>query len=222
MLERIELHDGGWYTVSIDGAAPVHRIVRGDSDLDVTVEPVGADGPDGGYAVTFGKVSDNCLVRIHSRCFYGESLGIDGCDCSGQLSTSVDLIQHEGAGVLIYLEQEGRGAGLVKKAQAHRLSQMTGRDTFECYELLGFPVDSRSYVHAAQFIVELGVDRIRLLTNNPSKVEAVRNCGIAVGIVRLVVPVPAAARPYLRAKHRRGHWIYDDPPDGFGDPGAAR
>lgn len=195
---------------------PVHRIIRHADPLEVSVAQVGGSGPDRGYAVVFGDPGDGCLVRIHSRCFYGESLGIDGCDCAGQLRAALDLIQREGAGILIYLEQEGRGAGLLRKAVAHRLSQLTGRDTFESYELLGLPADARSYAHAVGFLRERGLTDVRLLTNNPLKVRALRDGGLAVTVVRLVVDVPEDARAYLRAKQRRGHWITADPPDGSG------
>ncbi|MEU7143754.1 hypothetical protein ABZ942_30230 [Nocardia sp. NPDC046473] len=217
MADRVDrLVELLWDRPLAAGAGPagefVHQIVRHAEAIDVTVHTVGHSGPDSGYAVEFGAAGPKCLVRLHSRCFYGESLGIDGCDCAGQLSRSIDLIQHEGAGVLLYLEQEGRGAGLLQKARAHQLSQLIDRDTFETYELLGIPPDARSYDHAADFLLARGLTDIRLLTNNPLKVKALRDRGIYVTVVRLVVPVSEAAEPYMRAKQRRGHWIETDPP----------
>ncbi|WP_228000532.1 GTP cyclohydrolase II [Nocardia australiensis] len=185
-----------------------HRLTRKGREVDVRVMPIpGSD--DGGHALLFGHVTDGALVRIHSRCLYGDVLQSDDCDCGPELEKSMDLIQAAGRGVLVYLEQEGRGAGLVNKARGLRTSEQLGVDTFDSYERLGLSVDMRSYRLAAEALVTLGLRSVRLLTNNPDKVRAVREHGIAVTVVPLVTrPRNDRARRYLEAKRRRrGHML---------------
>ncbi|MGY4101226.1 GTP cyclohydrolase II [Nocardia sp. R16R-3T] len=185
-----------------------HRLTRKGQELQVRVMEV-AGGAECGHVLVFGKVDDGCLVRVHSRCLYGEGLGSDDCDCGPELDKSLDLIWAEGSGVLVYLEQEGRGLGLIAKARGYRESQRSGADTFASYERLGFPVDSRSYVHAAKSLQDLGLTRVRLLTNNPDKVAELSAAGLAVIMEPLLTPVLSArAAAYLDAKRRRrGHMI---------------
>ncbi|WP_433191949.1 GTP cyclohydrolase II [Nocardia sp. CA-107356] len=185
-----------------------HRLTRKGHDLQVRVMEV-AGGAECGHVLVFGDVDDGCLVRVHSRCLYGEGLGSDDCDCGPELDKSLDLIWAEGGGVLVYLEQEGRGVGLVAKALGYRESQRSGADTFTSYERLGFPADSRSYLHAAKSLQDLGLTRVRLLTNNPAKVAELRSAGLTVTMEPLLTPVLSArAAAYLDAKRRRrGHLI---------------
>lgn len=188
-----------------------HRLTRKGRELRVRVLAIpGAE--DSGHALVFGPVVDGCLVRIHSRCLYGDALRSDDCDCGPELDLSMDLIQDAGCGVLVYLEQEGRGAGLVDKARGLRTSEVFGLDTFDSYERLGLCVDTRSYEHAARALLHLGLRSVRLLTNNPDKVRALTQLGIAVTVVPLVTrPRSERARRYLEAKRRRrGHTLPAD------------
>jgi len=194
------------------GADTAHRLSRRGSDLPVRVIEI-ADPTDGGYLLVFGEPRDGCLVRVHSRCLYGEGLGSDDCDCGAELATSMDRIQAEGAGVLAYLEQEGRGAGLPQQARGYRESERTGADTFDSYQRLGLDPDTRRYDAAATAVRELGLTRVRLLTNNPDKCRALDRAGIAVDPVALTITLHTArGRQYLQAKRRhRAHTIPADP-----------
>jgi 3,4-dihydroxy-2-butanone 4-phosphate synthase/GTP cyclohydrolase II len=146
------------------------------------------------------------LVRIHSQCFTGEMLGSLRCDCQAQLEIAMRAIAKEGRGVVIYEQKEGRGIGLMAKVRAYAL-QDTGLDTVEANEALGFPADCRDYSFPAAILHELGVGRIRLLTNNPHKIRAMSDSGIEV-VERLpceVAPTPHSLA-YLRAKKdKMGH-----------------
>ncbi|QLY34621.1 GTP cyclohydrolase II [Nocardia huaxiensis] len=155
-----------------------------------------------GSVLLFGELQADPLVRMHSRCLYGDALRSEDCDCGPELDLSLDRIQAEGGGVLIYLEQEGRGAGLLTKAKGLRLSQTRGWDTYKAYRSLGFPADLRSYEPAAFFLrFELGLGRIRLLTNSPNKVAALRCAGIEVTPVTVhTEPQTERARKYLSDK----------------------
>jgi len=119
------------------------------------------------------------LTRLHSECFTGDLLGSLRCDCGDQLRGAIAEIARHGHGLLIYLAQEGRGIGLVNKLRAYRL-QDQGADTFEANEQLGFDADERVYLPAAEMLRQLGFRDVRLMTNNPAKMEALTRCGIAV------------------------------------------
>lgn len=147
------------------------------------------------------------LVRIHSECFTGDVLGSQRCDCRAQLHRSLDLIASEGHGVLLYLRQEGRGIGLVNKIRAYAL-QDEGLDTVEANQALGYESDLREYSAAGAIIRDLGIDHIRLLTNNPAKVAGVQAGGIAVTRVPLEIPANQRNRVYLETKRRElGHLL---------------
>ncbi|WP_328400959.1 GTP cyclohydrolase II [Nocardia sp. NBC_00403] len=171
-----------------------------------------AGGAEYGYVLVFGELTDGCLVRVHSRCLYGDALGSDDCDCGPELDKALDLIQAAGAGVLVYLEQEGRGVGLIAKARGYQQSERTGSDTFASYEALGYPADARTYNHAAKSLVQLGLRSVQLLTNNPAKAEDFRLAGLTVTVIPLRTrPLSARAAAYLEAKRRRRrHWIPTD------------
>ena len=119
------------------------------------------------------------LVRIHSECFTGDLLGSMRCDCGEQLRGAIQKMAEDGAGVLLYLAQEGRGIGLVNKLRAYTL-QDRGLDTLDANRVLGWGADERNFLVAALMLVELGVGRVRLLTNNPDKLAALEACGIEV------------------------------------------
>ncbi len=159
-------------------------------------------------AIVCGEVGNGSLVRIHSRCTYSEVFASRECDCGWQLQRSRHLLTLRG-GALIYLDQEGRGAGLRAKAEAYRMYQEDGLDTFQAYEKLGLPPDARDYADAAQFLKDLdrGVEWVRLLTNNPGKVEALERTGIKVERVPLqATPTPMNVA-YLEAKKSHGHLL---------------
>jgi GTP cyclohydrolase II len=139
------------------------------------------DGGKAHLAVVIGdpKPDEPVLVRVHSECFTGDLLGSLRCDCGDQLRGAVEAIAAAGAGILLYLSQEGRGIGLVNKLRAYQV-QDRGADTAEANEALGFDPDERVYMPAAEMLHQLGIRRVRLLTNNPHKVAALARCGIAV------------------------------------------
>jgi GTP cyclohydrolase II len=145
-------------------------------------------------------------VRLHSACLTGDLLGSLRCDCGEQLRTAVARICALGGGVLLYLDQEGRGIGLPNKLRAYVL-QDGGLDTVDADHHLGFLADERSYDVAAALLIELGYKRIRLLTNNPQKINSLRDHGIEVaGRLPLVTTSNTHNERYLRAKHERaGH-----------------
>ena len=159
-------------------------------------------------AVVIGKLdqTDAVPVRLHSACLTGDLLGSLRCDCGEQLRTAVARIAALGGGVLLYLDQEGRGIGLPNKLRAYVL-QDSGLDTLDADQHLGFSSDERTYDVAAALLHEIGVTRIRLLTNNPQKISSLREHGIdVVGRLPLVTSSNAHNERYLRAKHERaGH-----------------
>ncbi len=152
-----------------------------------------------------------CLVRVHSECMTGDVFGSQRCDCGPQLHESMRLIQQEGRGVLLYLRQEGRGIGLANKIRAYEL-QDSGLDTVEANVHLGFPPDSRNYGIGAQILRHLGVQKIRLLTNNPTKRAGLRGYGIdIVERVPLVVGANKENLAYMNVKRdKMGHIFEPD------------
>jgi GTP cyclohydrolase II len=149
-------------------------------------------------------------VRLHSACLTGDLLGSLRCDCGEQLRSAVSRIASLGGGVLLYLDQEGRGIGLANKLRAYAV-QDTGLDTVDADRHLGFHADERNYDVAAALLQELGISRIRLLTNNPQKISALQEHGIeVVDRVPLVVSMNSHNERYLRAKRERSGHLADD------------
>jgi 3,4-dihydroxy 2-butanone 4-phosphate synthase / GTP cyclohydrolase II len=153
----------------------------------------------------------NVLVRAHSECLTGDVFGSARCDCGWQLRTALERMEREGAGILVYLRQEGRGIGLGPKLQAYRL-QDQGLDTVEANLKLGFRADLRGYGAGAQILRQLGATDVRLLTNNPRKVEELEMHGIHVAErIPLEIPPTAQNRNYLLAKRDKlGHLLRVD------------
>jgi 3,4-dihydroxy 2-butanone 4-phosphate synthase/GTP cyclohydrolase II len=119
------------------------------------------------------------LVRVHSECLTGDVFGSARCDCGPQLSTAMRMIEKEGKGALIYLRQEGRGIGLANKLHAYAL-QEKGLDTVEANQQLGLPVDKRDYGIGSQILRDLGLRKIRIMTNNPKKIYGIEGYGLTV------------------------------------------
>ncbi len=148
------------------------------------------------------------LVRVHSECLTGDVFGSRRCDCGNQLAQALTMIDREGSGVFLYMRQEGRGIGLGNKLRAYQL-QDSGRDTVEANEDLGFPADLRDYGVGAQMLADLGVRRIRLLTNNPRKIVGLEGHGLEiVERVPLQIEPNDRNRRYLATKRDKlGHYL---------------
>ena len=156
-----------------------------------------------------GDLSDghSVLTRVHSECLTGDALFSLRCDCGDQLQEAMKLISTEGRGALLYLRQEGRGIGLLNKIKAYQL-QDRGADTVEANEALGFGADQRDYSMCKPMLERVGIRSVRLLTNNPHKVEALEELGITV-LERLALSTPHNPhnRHYLATKAGKlGHW----------------
>ena len=148
------------------------------------------------------------LTRVHSSCFTGDILGSLRCDCGDQLACALQKVEAEGKGVILYMNQEGRGIGLVNKLKAYKL-QEEGADTLEANLMLGLPADARDYGVGAQILRHLGVSKIKLMTNNPKKRVGLMGYGLEiVDTVGLEVPSNPHNHDYLVAKRdKMGHEI---------------
>ena len=154
--------------------------------------------------VAFGPLRNGALVRVHSSCITGDIFGSLKCDCGAQLHMALDRLAADG-GVLVYTAQEGRGIGLVNKLRAYAL-QDGGLDTVDANAALGYHDDERDYAGAAAVLRHLGLDEIRLLTNNPSKAAGLEAAGVTVTPMSLIGPVTPQNANYLATKRRRsGH-----------------
>ncbi|GAB1428919.1 hypothetical protein MASR2M17_23540 [Aminivibrio sp.] len=150
------------------------------------------------------------LVRVHSECLTGDVFGSMRCDCGSQLQRAMEMVNDEGAGVILYMRQEGRGIGLGNKIKAYHL-QDEGRDTVEANIELGFAPDLRDYGLGAQILVDLGVKRMRLMTNNPKKIIGLEGYGLKVEERAHRVPACDDNKCYLHTKYAKlGHLLHLD------------
>ncbi|MDD5336997.1 MAG: GTP cyclohydrolase II [Candidatus ainarchaeum sp.] len=156
----------------------------------------------------YGELKEPVLVRMHSKCLTGDVFGSLRCDCRAQLEQSLEMIKKNGSGMLIYMDQEGRGIGLVNKVKAYKL-QDEGYDTLEANQKLGFKGDERTYGAAAKIMREMGITKIKLITNNPKKMEDLHSHGIEiVERVPIVIEANGYNERYLRTKKTRmGHLL---------------
>ena len=161
-------------------------------------------------ALVKGKVDDGepVLVRVHSECFTGDVLGSERCDCGHQLHAAMKMIEKEGRGAVLYMRQEGRGIGLANKLHAYK-KQEEGLDTVEANVALGFAPDLRDYGEGAQMLVDLGIRKVRLMTNNPCKIAGLDGYGIEIAErVPVVIPANCHDQHYLNTKKTKmGHLI---------------
>ncbi len=148
------------------------------------------------------------LVRIHSQCLTGDVFGSIKCDCGPQLHRAMEMIEAEGRGAIVYQQQEGRGIGIINKIRAYAL-QDEGADTIEANELLGFEADARNYQQCAEILYDLGLCKVRVISNNPDKLNALEAAGLTV-VERIPIEVHSEqqAVSYLRTKKEKmGHLI---------------
>jgi 3,4-dihydroxy 2-butanone 4-phosphate synthase/GTP cyclohydrolase II len=148
------------------------------------------------------------LVRIHSQCLTGDVFGSIKCDCGPQLHAAMDMIEQEGRGAIVYQQQEGRGIGIINKIRAYAL-QDEGADTVEANEKLGFAVDARTYQQCAEILFDLGLCKVKVISNNPDKLKALEEAGLTI-VERIPIEIKAEepAAHYLRVKKEKlGHLL---------------
>jgi len=168
------------------------------------------DPQDNPIALVKGDVINDepVLVRVHSECLTGDVFGSKRCDCGDQLSTAMQMVEQEGRGVILYMRQEGRGIGLVNKLLAYQLQEQ-GKDTVEANEALGFKPDLRDYGTGAQILKDLGLKKIRLMTNNPKKIIGLKGYDLEI-VERVPIEIPPneVNQNYLKTKKERlGHLL---------------
>ncbi len=153
------------------------------------------------------------LVRIHSQCLTGDVFGSTKCDCGQQFQAAMKLISEENCGVIVYQKQEGRGIGIINKIRAYAL-QDAGADTIEANERLGLEIDSRRYEQCAEILIDLGLRRVRFMSNNPEKISAVENSGLEIiERVPLAIKFHRSLARYLKTKREEMGHLINLPPE---------
>ena len=190
------------YSVESDALLPTEA---GNFRVRVTVDDEGKE-----HSLLYTGLNSTTipLVRIHSECLTGDAFGSLKCDCGPQLKHAMDCIQEEGCGAIVYLRQEGRGIGLHAKIKAYALQDL-GLDTLDANLALGLPADGRDYEIAAKLLLEMGIDEVRLMTNNPHKINGLKRHGIRVHErVPHITGVGEKNKHYLETKGKRmGHLL---------------
>ncbi len=191
--------------------AGVFHVIAFESEVDVEPHLALCMGPIGrldehGRVIPYDK---SALVRVHSECLTGDVFGSRKCDCGAQLDAAMKAIAAEGAGVLLYVRQEGRGIGLINKLRAYKLQIEQGMDTVEANVHLGFEPDKRDYGIGSQILRDLGLSKLRIMTNNPKKIYGLDGYGLKITQrVPLVIPPHADNAKYLKTKQDRlGHLL---------------
>ena len=163
-------------------------------------------GHDEHLAIIIGEIGESCFVRIHSSCITGDVLGSLRCDCGNQLQKGLEIIAKQGSGVIIYLNQEGRGIGIANKLRAYCL-QDEGLDTVEANEALGFAPDERDFALAAEILRQIGVTQVTLITNNPTKIKALEFYGIKIlNRESVITAINPHNKDYMETKaNKMGH-----------------
>ncbi len=149
------------------------------------------------------------LVRIHSQCLTGDVFGSVKCDCGPQLHRAMEMIETAGRGAIVYQQQEGRGIGIINKIRAYAL-QDEGADTVEANQELGFAVDARNYQQCAEILFDLGLCKVRVMSNNPDKIAALTGAGLQV-VERIAIEIAAGeeSADYLNTKREKlGHLLH--------------
>ncbi|MBR6400140.1 MAG: GTP cyclohydrolase II [Firmicutes bacterium] len=214
LAEYIEKHGLAEHTPS-KAAAPVYarrdasaKLPTRYGEFKITGFTDETDGREN-IVLTMGSFDSDTpvLVRVHSECMTGDVFGSCKCDCGAQLNTALEKIAREGCGALLYMRQEGRGIGIINKIKAYSL-QEKGMDTVQANLALGFPEDMRTYDAAADILRQLGIKKLRLMTNNPDKIAALESAGLEV-VERVSVEVAHAreADGYMRTKKEKMHHI---------------
>lgn len=212
MLENINLTESSTESPSSSAARSVERVAT------AVLPTKYGDFKIAGYrsltsdeefvAIYKGKLDRDvpALVRIHSQCLTGDVFGSIKCDCGPQLHKTMQMIEKEGRGAVVYQQQEGRGIGIINKIRAYEL-QDQGADTVEANEKLGFEVDARDYKQCAEILSDLGLCKVRVISNNPDKLAALERAGLKI-VERVPIEVDAelAAAHYLKTKKEKmGH-----------------
>ncbi len=194
-------------SVDLSRGERISKVVASGSDVSMRVVLYVDDVDDSEHlAIVIGEPKNGCLVRIHSECLTGDVFGSARCDCGDQFDRSLEMILKAGAGVLVYLHQEGRGIGLANKLRAYEL-QEKGLDTVDANTHLGFQADERDYRVGARMLCDLELSAVKLITNNPQKLEALREFGVEV-VERIELPVCIGEHNarYMETKEKRmGH-----------------
>ena len=214
LITRVEECDiinvfGDWRMIAYSSPADKGTHVamcfgRVDADKGDTPAPRIGERDESGHA---HPVNEPTLIRVHSECMTGDVFGSLRCECGEQLNAAMEMIADAGRGALIYLRQEGRGIGLTSKMHAYRLQDDQGLDTVQANEALGLPVDRRDYGIGAQILRDIGISKVRILTNNPKKVSRLEVYGLeVVEQLPLEIPPNDVNRRYLHAKkYKMGH-----------------